>query len=314
MSALSRCIRRGPEHIYTQNYLPCPSFPLCSLQRGRGTTCHIGGSDADGTPDVWPKHVMGEWCLVLRGPQTAWVASAQVMSMWTLVNRGKSREEASGSFFSAPLYLYLMCARLHIPVQILWLCLVTPHHPAAPQLAAPPFPAATGAPPGPCSWQSWLFGRSPTSPHWQLLPSAALSQTVLGSDKVTPPVTVSGAVVGGWRGGKETLISYERFLNLKWWTKTGLIGRDKLLEIDWDWSWLSQLSLSILIVFSWEGSLWLSESSRELLTVFCGGKANSEVAASLKRIIILFNILIIIIQGTFQRRLLTTEEKMTLWS
>lgn len=42
--------------------------------------------------------------------------------------------------------------------------------------------------------------------------------------------------------------------------------------------------------------------------------ANSEVAASLKAMIILFNILIIIIQGTFQRRHLTTEEKMTLWS
>lgn len=40
--------------------------------------------------------------------------------------------------------------------------------------------------------------------------------------------------------------------------------------------------------------------------------ANSEVAASLKGMIILFNILIIIIQGTFQRRHLTTEEKMTL--
>ncbi len=46
--------------------------------------------------------------------------------------------------------------------------------------------------------------------------------------------------------------------------------------------------------------------------MFYGGKANSEVAASFKRMIILFNILIIIIQGTFQRRLLTTEGKMTL--
>ncbi|KAG7214816.1 hypothetical protein INR49_010708, partial [Caranx melampygus] len=54
-----------------------------------------------------------------------------------------------------------------------------PTIPAAPQLAAPPFPAATGAPPGPSAWQSWRFGRSPTSPPWQLLPSAVLSQTVL---------------------------------------------------------------------------------------------------------------------------------------
>lgn len=42
------------------------------------------------------------------------------------------------------------------------------------------------------------------------------------------------------------------------------------------------------------------------------GESDSEVAASFKRMIILFNILIIIIQGTFQRRLLTTEGKMTL--
>ena len=82
----------------------------------------------------------------------------------------------------------------------------SPHHPAAPQLAAPPFPAATGAPPGPSAWQSRRFGRSPTSPPWQLLPSAVLSQTVLGSDKVTPPVTVSGAVGGGWGGGEETYL------------------------------------------------------------------------------------------------------------
>lgn len=56
------------------------------------------------------------------------------------------------------------------------------------------------------------------------------------------------------------------------------------------------------------------ESLRDyiILCVFNDGKANSEVAASSKRMIILFNILIIRIQGTFQGRCLTTEGKMTL--
>lgn len=172
MSALSRCLHRGPEHIYTQNYLPCPSFPFCSLLRGRGTTCHIGGSDTDGTPDVWPEHVMGECCSVLRGPQTL-----QMMSpcMHVSVQR-KNFKKRSERFCCACVFTFYLCICTHlfIPTQIQWHLLVTPHHPAAPQLAAPPFPAATGAPPGPCTWQSGRFGRSPTSPHWQMLPSAAL--------------------------------------------------------------------------------------------------------------------------------------------
>lgn len=41
--AWSSCTERGPGRIYTQNYLACLSLPPSrSLQRRRGTTCHIG--------------------------------------------------------------------------------------------------------------------------------------------------------------------------------------------------------------------------------------------------------------------------------
>lgn len=162
----------------------------------------------------------GRSVLVLRGPQTVWVA---LVPMWSVVecvwvgecSRSALSKEGIVNFSSAPIFKEEK-KHVYAHVCICVYCsglVASPSHPtvpAAPQLAAPPFPAATGAPPGPSAWQSWRFGRSPTSPPWQLLPSAVLSQTVLGSDKVTPPVTVSGAVGGGWRGGKESLTSYVR--------------------------------------------------------------------------------------------------------
>lgn len=56
------------------------------------------------------------------------------------------------------------------------------------------------------------------------------------------------------------------------------------------------------------------ENKEREIEVSTGGKANIKVTVSFQRIIILFNILIIIIQGTFQARLVTTEGKMTLSS
>lgn len=111
MSALSRCIQRGPDHIYTQNYLPCPSFPFCSLQRGRGTTCHIGGSDTDGTPDVWPKHVMGERCGIKSAADCLGCLSADEMCVWiNECSRSALRKEARKNFFffAVRLFLFLL--------------------------------------------------------------------------------------------------------------------------------------------------------------------------------------------------------------
>lgn len=85
----------------------------------------------------------------------------------------------------------------------------------------------------------------------------------------------------------------ERFLNLQSILNQGLIFYKHV--------YLSLLSLLCICV-------WAKTES------YASSQANSEEVASLKGMIILLNILIIIIQGTFQRRLLTTEEKMTLWS
>lgn len=74
------------------------------------------------------------------------------------------------------------------------------HYPADPQLAAPPLPAATGAPPAPLRLAEPAFWAPPTSPPWQLLPSAVRTQTASGSDKVTPPATGFGAAGGFWGG------------------------------------------------------------------------------------------------------------------
>lgn len=123
VSALSRCIQRGPDHIYTQNYLPCPSFPFCSLQRGRGTTCHIGGSDTDGTPDVWPKHVMGERCGIKSAADCLGCLSADEMCVWiNECSRSALRKEARKNFFffcSAPVFIFALCACVNICVSLL---------------------------------------------------------------------------------------------------------------------------------------------------------------------------------------------------
>lgn len=197
-----------PERSRAHLHPKLPSVSLLPLllppEKERDYLSHCGEWDRWYTRCVAEAHD-GRLVFVFRGPQTAWVALVQMMSV---CGRSALRKEGSVNFLSVSTYKICMyiCVSLLRFSGISW----SPHHPAAPQLAAPPFPAATGAPPGPFAWQSWRFGRSPTSPPWQLLPSAALLQTVLGSDKVTPPVTVSGAVGGGWRGGKETLASNER--------------------------------------------------------------------------------------------------------
>lgn len=105
-------------------------------------------------------------------------------------------------------FFYKISVHLCIPARVL---VASPRLPTILLLHSwPPHPSQLplGLPLAPSAWQSLRFGRSPTSPPWQLLPSAVLSQTASGSDKVTPPATGFGAAgwlagwLGGWVGGR----------------------------------------------------------------------------------------------------------------
>lgn len=81
------------------------------------------------------------------------------------------------------------------------------HYPAAPQLAAPPYPAATGAPPGPLLLAEPAFW---ALPHQSSLAAAALSCALADGIGVGQShsscdwVWGCGWVGGGGRGSKET--------------------------------------------------------------------------------------------------------------
>lgn len=201
VSVLSRCTQRGPEHIFAQNYFPCPSPPYCSLQRDGGATCHAGGG---GTQMAHQMCGHGTW-REARRREAGLGADAEGPLGHLISCMPLKRRRVKG--FGFLVFFYKISVHLCIPARVL---VASPRLPTILLLHSwPPHPSQLplGLPLAPSAWQSLRFGRSPTSPPWQLLPSAVLSQTASGSDKVTPPATGFGAAgwlagwLGGWVGG-----------------------------------------------------------------------------------------------------------------
>lgn len=189
--AWSSCTERSPGRIYTQNYLACLSLssPFHAPSReGEGLPVTLGWSDTDGTPDVWPELVMGEWCwceekltpppraasLLARAPH---ICSFPYVFIYF-------KKKKSTSVLTHP-----------CPGLVASLSTVAPPS-CCTQLAAPPFPAATGAPLGPSAWQGWAL------PHQSSLAAAALSCALADGTGVGQSHSSCDCVWGHWGAGR----------------------------------------------------------------------------------------------------------------
>lgn len=142
--------------------VPLSSSFHAPSREGEGLPVTLGWSDTDGTPDVWPELVMGGWRQVWREPHATTMCcpvaanNARFLSVHFFLIR-----------FFFFFYIYFRNCATHIGFSS-----VSPTVAPAScctQLAAPPFPAATGAPIGPSAWQGWAL------PHQSSLAAAALS-------------------------------------------------------------------------------------------------------------------------------------------
>lgn len=165
VSVLSRCTQRGPEHIFAQNYFPCPSPPYCSLQRDGGTTCHAGGGGTQMAHQMCGHDTWRE----ARRREAGRGADAEG-PLGHLISC-KERCEGFGFFVVFFFFIENICTLVY-PCSGLHGISSPAHYPAAPQLAAPPYPAATGAPPGPLRLAEPAFW---ALPHQSSLAAAALS-------------------------------------------------------------------------------------------------------------------------------------------
>lgn len=186
----------SPKITFPVRLPSCPPPPPPPSRRHGGTTCHAGGGRTQMAHQMCGPSTREEARGCAGGPG-ADAAGPRARLIGRVASEGQVR--ASG-----PRYVH--------PCPAARLLVASPHRPADPQLAAPPLPAAAGAPPGPAAWQSGVLG-PPTSPPWQLLPSAVPAQTAPGSGKVTPPA----AGLGGWLGGARRLLK-------DLWTRCGVDG------------------------------------------------------------------------------------------
>lgn len=232
VSVLSRCTQRGPEHIFAQNYFPCPSPPYCSLQRDGGTTCHAGGGGAQMAHQMCGHGTWREarWCEAGLGADAAGPLGHLISCMpW------KGRGVKVFFFFleniSALVYPCSGLSGISSPAQ----------YPAAPQLAAPPYPAATGAPPGPLHLAELAFW---ALPHQSSLAAAALSCALTDCIGVGQSHSSCDWVWGCWmggrwrrvrvggRGGKETPEgSLNEFGSVRWMVSSRYITELNLFQI-----------------------------------------------------------------------------------
>lgn len=178
-----------PESSRAHLHPKLPSISLFPLllppERERDYLSHRwegGGGVTDGPPDVWPKHVTAAWRsdggrqLRAAAYEKCRYVGARLQQTWAVACLCSVCRCAAHLCF-----LFRFSARL----------LVTP--PSCCSTAGrPTLPSCHWGSPRPLRLAGLALGRSPTSPPWQLLPSAAPSQTVLGSGKVTPPATVWG--------------------------------------------------------------------------------------------------------------------------